>query len=119
MKQATILLVDDHERTVISVARGLGRIFSNVRTATTPEQAEAILLVEPVGFILCDHNLGKGVPTGCDLIPGWRSRFPSIRRAVLFSGSQPELIKLPPAVDRFLAKPASLDEIAEAFGVED
>lgn len=67
--------------------------------------------------LLCDHNLGDGLPTGAELIPRWRAQYPGIARAMLFTGSVREEIDLPPEVDQLLSKPVSVAELLEVFGV--
>lgn len=112
------LIVDDDSLLARAVASVLQDRFQRVFTARTPLEAEAILMKEPVTHLLCDHDLGRGVPTGAQLIPRWRIEFPSIARAVIFSGSARAEIDLPVEVDLFLAKPVGTVELFEAFSVE-
>ena len=113
-----ILVVDDHEGTARATARVLRMRFDTVHVAYSAAEAEEILAREPVTAVLCDHNLGKGLPTGVELIPKWREQYPEIARAVLYSGSLREEIDLPPEVDLYLAKVATMEQILGALGVE-
>ncbi len=117
-KRGVALVVDDKILVTKAVARVLGRRFETVLTANTPQEAELHLSSNHVTHLLCDFILGDGVPTGAELIPRWRTAYPGIVRAVLFTGSVLTKIVVPPEADALLSKPMSTDELFTALGLD-
>ena len=117
-EKSVVLLVDDQEMILKSVSRVLQPHFDLVLTAATPEQAEQHLAQHEVTHIICDYHLGDDLPRGTDLIPTWRERFKTIRKAFIFTGSQ--RASLPPApigVDDILNKPMSAQTLLAKLNV--
>ena len=82
-----LLVVDDDPRICRMVTRRLLGRFEALHTACTEADAEQYLMRERVSHLVCDNELGGGASGGTALFARWRSRYPSIERAVLFTGS--------------------------------
>ena len=111
------LVVDDSKETVETITRILGRLLDQCYGATNPAEAEAILQAHPVSHLVCDFNLGGEHPVGTVLVQRWRSQYPGIVRAIIFTGSQPSMIPTIPEVDAVLAKPSSLSAMMDALQI--
>ncbi len=111
------LVVDDSAMIVKAISRTLGKSFDQFYGATSPAEAEAILQTHPVSHLVCDFDLGGEYPVGTDLIQKWRSLYPGIVRAIIYSGSQPSLISTTPEVDAVLEKPSPLSAMKAALQI--
>jgi CheY-like chemotaxis protein len=109
------LVVDDE----IVVCRALYRIlkssFDKVITTTSPEEAGRILTENRVTHLVCDCNLGEGLPLGFQFIPDWRKMCPTIERTVVFSGTDLSNKKMPEEVDVVLEKNAEPEALLKAL----
>ncbi|MEQ9324221.1 MAG: hypothetical protein RIF41_33975 [Polyangiaceae bacterium] len=81
-----LLIVDDRA----DVLRTLGPLFElwfgTVLLASTPVQAAEHVRVASPPFLLCDHDLGPGVPNGCEVVRWLRASFPCLQRVALMTG---------------------------------
>jgi ActR/RegA family two-component response regulator len=111
------LIVDDDRLLCRSVARALKPYFTEVMSATTPAAADEILGRHPITHLISDCVLGDDLPLGVELIPGWRRRCPTIRRAVVFTGSDLSGIYIPTEVDEVVEKLEGSDKLLEALGI--
>ena len=118
-RRDTLLVVDDEAGICRHMARLLRGCFDCVHTATSQSDAERVLREERITHLICDYNLGQNVPSGAELISEWRGRFPSIGRAVLFTGSSKSEISILPGVDRVFFKPMDLPELIATFSVRE
>ncbi len=118
-RRDTLLVVDDEPGICRNMARLLGGCFDCVHTATSQSEAERVLREERITHLICDYNLGEDVPSGAELISEWRGRFPSIGRAVLFTGSTKSEISILPGVDRVFFKPGDLPELIATFSLRE
>ncbi len=113
--QKVVLLVDDDEQIRRSLERFLTPQFDIVFTASTPEEAQAILEREPVTSLICDLDLGPGLPNGLELLSRWRKEFPNIKRAVILSGSRIPAGASLESVDMVISKGADLSVLIAAL----
>ncbi len=109
-RRRVLLVVDDDENVCKALRRLLRRDFDEVMTAKSSSEAGSLLESKSVTHLICDYWLGRGQPLGVELIPTWRRRFPSIDRAVIFTGNEIDSIPVPLGVDRILSK--SLDPMS-------
>lgn len=98
------------------MARALGRHFSEVLTAADRTEAELVLEQHAITHLVCDWNLGEDYPRGTELVPLWRERWPSITKAVIFSGTSPEDITTSSMIDAVVDKTQGLEVLLEALG---
>ena len=110
-----LLIVDDERSVCRALTRLLDRQVRRIETATNPTEAEIILRSGNITHLICDHWFGPGQPLGIDLAARWKATFPSIRRAVVLTGT--DINKLPRAegVDRILPKVVDPDELIEVL----
>jgi hypothetical protein len=80
------------------------KMFDEVVTAATPEDAEQVLEAGAVTHLIVDRDLGPAYPCGEYLIAVWRKKHACIRRALLITGSRTEQTRFPPEVDIYLSK---------------
>jgi len=112
-----VLVVDDDAQVVGALRRYLSLSFDQVLTAQNSAEAEAALAFAspPVTHLVCDYDLGPGEPTGTMLIPRLRAAHPSIRVAVLVTGSALDLADVVPGVDRKFRKPCDVEELTRVL----
>lgn len=113
-KQSGLMIVDDDDGLCRSLSR-IVRLHATALVATTVDEAEEHLSVNAVTHLICDYNLGDGVPRGTDLIVEWRKKHPTIRTAILCTGTSATEFVLPAEVDILLPKPVSIDELVSAL----
>jgi DNA-binding NarL/FixJ family response regulator len=82
----------------------MGRNFDLVLTAENSYKAVTLLNSMNVTHLICDYWLGHNEPQGLELISVWRKKYPTIRRAILYTGTDLSDITLPLSVDRILSK---------------
>lgn len=111
----TVLIVEDNEHVRRMLRKILKRRFDKILLAADPNEADRLLAENVVTHLLCDCNLGPGFPMGCQLIPGWRKKHPTIRRAVVYTGTDLSAVKVPPQVDRVVAKTDEVQELIKAL----
>ena len=113
-----LLVVDDDPRICRMVTRRLLCRFEALLTACTAAEAEQTLMRERVSHLVCDNDLGGGAPRGTALIAGWRSRYPSIERAVLFTGGiGPDEAASASGIDAVVYKTTDFDILTRALGL--
>jgi DNA-binding NtrC family response regulator len=95
-----LLIIDDDEIYLRSIANYLRRRVSVVFTAKNLRDAETVLERHRINEVVCDYDLGEGHPDGVRVIQSLRRRYPGIRRAVICSSS-------------------SIDHILPATGIDD
>lgn len=116
MSRRVALVVDDEPLVQNTVVRMLRQSFDEVLTAINPAEADEVLEERSISHLVCDCNLGHGLPLGTELVPGWRALYPSIERVVVFTGA--DLTKVPPEVDAVVLKPGRKGELLRALLVE-
>ena len=90
MEQSDILLVVDDEPAIPRlIVRSFKQHFERIVFASTPDEAESILQQNAVTHLLCDQNLGPSYRCGSEQVRRWMLRYPSLKRAVLFTGDDP------------------------------
>lgn len=85
-----VLVVDDVELVRTSLKRLLERAGFEVRTAESGAAAIALLEKEPVDVVLADFMM-PGM-NGIDMLREVRTRWPSVRRAMLTAQADQELL---------------------------
>jgi DNA-binding NarL/FixJ family response regulator len=110
-----VLVVDDRPYVCRALARVLKYRFQHVHTATTFDEAEALLGERRVTHVVCDCALGEDQPRTFDRVPDWRRCWPSIERVVLFSGTDLTDVSIPPEVDAVVPKGADPRELIESL----
>ncbi len=98
------LVVDDEELICRGILRAFKGRFHRVFTATGPDDAEEILKRCDIAVLVCDYYLGESSPRGTELLEKWRRAYPSIERAILYTGTDPVLIRPSEWVDSTLSK---------------
>jgi ActR/RegA family two-component response regulator len=110
-----LLIVDDEHTVCRALSRMLCGRFDEIVTALTPAEAELVLRSGRVTHLLCDHWFGKGQPVGLELVGGWRSRFPSLRRAVILTGTGAVEEGRPDGVDAVVPKTIEAGPLLEVL----
>ena len=117
-KQEGILLIVDNDPMVCRMlCRRLLSSFEELHTACTRETAEQKLAAEPITHLVCDNDLGLGVLKGSELVERWRKEYPSIERAVLFSGDMDVAAHKASGIDAVIYKTMDFDELAKSLGL--
>ena len=111
-----VLVVDDDRFVTRSLLRSLQSDFGTVLTADCPESAERLLRQFQVTHLVCDYDLGGRWPRGTQLIHAWRKKYPSIRKALLYTGSPTGEIPLGLGIDRVLRKGEQHDLLITELG---
>ena len=83
-----LLVVDDDPLICRMLSRRLSSSFEALRTACTKKEAEAWLGKEEISHLICDYNLGDGIPRGTELVASWR-KSPSACRAPSSCSARP------------------------------
>jgi CheY-like chemotaxis protein len=109
------LVVDDEAEVCRALHRILKNSFDKVFTTTCIEEADRILRQNRITHVVCDCNMGDGIPLGFCFVPQWRKICPTIERTVIFSGTDLSNRKLPEEVDAVLCKSAKPKELLEAL----
>lgn len=108
-----LLIVQQNAFVARSLSRYLQRLFEAVHVASSEAEAECILR-DPQRTptdLVCGQFLGTGNRSGLELIPSWRSEFPTLRRVVLATGADNVPVR-PPGVDAVHLKPGTPSELA-------
>ena len=95
------------------LCRRLLSSFEALHTACTREAAEQKLGKERITHLICDNELGKGVPKGAELIGKWRRKYPTIERAVLFAGDAHAAAGRTSGIDAVIYKIMDFDELVK------
>jgi len=111
----TVLIVDDQERVLKVLSRGLSKSFSNILTAQNAEDAERLLRQNNVDYLVCDLELSEGEPNGFHLVPKWREKFPNIRKAIIFTGVFGVEKNAPVQIDAVVDKSEGIEGILNAL----
>ncbi|MCP4599821.1 MAG: response regulator [Proteobacteria bacterium] len=106
-----LLVVEDNGQVSKMLKNLLGQEFDVVLVADSPAVAELLLGDHTVTHLLCDRELGPGLPYGEALIREWRERYPSIRRALLVTGTAVAPCRLLDGIDCVLPKPVKIVRI--------
>ena len=113
-----LLIVDDDPRLCRALSRSLACSVDTLRAASTPEEAHHWLAKEAITHLICDHNLGDGVPKGEALVEKWRREHRSIERAVLYTGAHLDKSNKPSCIDAIVFKTASIDDLMQSLGLK-
>lgn len=102
-----ILVVQRNDLLGRSLARYLSAHYSSVHVAKSPSEAERHLRAQPTAswHIVCGHSFAAGELDGIQALRAWRSRFPTISRAILATGADLDR-PCPPEVDGVFQKPS-------------
>jgi len=114
VKRKVALVVDDEPIFCRCMSRLLSRDFDEVHVAGTPSEAEVILDTYPVTHLVCDYRLGADLPPGSVYVDKWRSRYPTITRAILLTGALDYYVKSSEGIDSVRAKGIDPDEVLRA-----
>ena len=98
------LVVDDEAKVCSMLRRAFGPSFDQVLTATSCAEADIVLKDGMITHLVCDYCLGAGQPLGTEAVVAWRKAYPTITRALIFSGSDIASIASPPEVDAVVSK---------------
>lgn len=91
---ANILCLDDEKDVLLSIRVILKEEPSYYTHCTsTWEDAQLILETESIDLLLLDYNLGKGKPTGLELIPKIKHKFPNVDIILVTGERDPKLFK--------------------------
>jgi response regulator RpfG family c-di-GMP phosphodiesterase len=115
--QKVALVVDDEQVICNMMVRVLSRYFDEVLAARTPIDAERLLTENQITHMVCDCNLGKGLPLAIEFIPKWRSLASSMERVVVFSGTDLSNTEVPPEVDAVVDKGMGVRQVLNALKV--
>ncbi|MBN2527671.1 MAG: hypothetical protein JXR76_14865 [Deltaproteobacteria bacterium] len=94
-----LLVLDDEPMIVRLITRSFRNDFAEILYAATPDEAEALLNNNRVTHFVCDANLGPNQPPGIELVNRWHSMFPTIEKAVVFTGMAIEDMRTGPGID--------------------
>ncbi len=114
--ELVLLIVDDERSVCRALTRLLDRTVGKIQTATNPSEAEIVLRTGKVTHVICDHWFGPGQPLGLDLVSSWKEKYPSIKRAVVLTGTDVDKLADTKNVDKILPKvvdPKYLIEVLE------
>jgi ActR/RegA family two-component response regulator len=103
-----VLVVDDEAQVCTMLKRAFGPSFDQVLTATSCAAADVLLKDGCVTHLVCDYMLGAGQPLGTAAVVAWRKAYPTITRALIFTGSDIANATIPPEVDAVLSKTESV-----------
>lgn len=115
LENDVLLIVDDEERALRAMALISRGHFAEVYTARNQEEAEQHLAAHVVTHLLCDHWLGDASELGVELVRAWRTTYPSIRRAVIITGTDTHKVAATTAVDAVLSKTISATELVSTL----
>jgi DNA-binding NtrC family response regulator len=117
--KAILLIVDDESTVCRALSRVLGRSVDEVIVACTIADAETILATRNVTHLLCDHWFGPGQPLGLQQALEWKKRHPSIKKAVLLTGTDVADKSAPPGLDGIMSKSVDPEELVKVLGLDD
>jgi CheY-like chemotaxis protein len=103
-----LLFVDDNSALHRGARTLLKSKFSHILTAGSDAEADVLLLTNPVTHLMVDYFLGDA-NTGDHCIRKWRALYPSIRQAILISGSVSEINQTD--IDAVYTKPFDFNSI--------
>jgi len=115
LKRLTVLIVDDTQNVLKALHRQLSSSFNKVLTAQNVKDAEELLSLNRVDYLVCDLKLNIGEPNGFVLVPKWRNEYPSIQKAVIFTSAVSEPNRVPEHVNAVLNKTDGAEGILETF----
>ncbi len=114
--EAVLLIVDDERSVCRALSRLLDRQVQEILSATNAREAEIILRSGRVTHVICDHWFGPGQPLGTDLVTNWKSRFPTIQKAVVLTGTDINKLDGGTAVDKILPKVVDPADLIKVLG---
>jgi len=112
--EGTVLVVDDDGDVRDMLCAALCRFYTTI-CASSAEEAEAILLKQPVQVIVCDQQLGG--EQGLSFLERLRDSHPLIQRILITGHTEPDLLLNAinrSNVLRYLVKPVSLPDLYQA-----
>ncbi|MBN2530485.1 MAG: response regulator [Deltaproteobacteria bacterium] len=111
-----LLIVDDNPLICRMLSRRLLSSFDALHTACTKEEAEQHLSKTPVSHLVCDKDLGESAQNGIALVARWRTEYPSIERAVLFTGDESTgSATLFPGIDAVVYKTTNFNQLIKSL----
>ncbi len=110
-----VLIVDDEEPFVLSLADGLSsyKKYFNIRTAPNGAEAVKILKLSPIDLVLTDLNMPK--MDGFELIAYMSRNYPKIPVILITAYGTPKIeeIMVNMGIFRYLEKPLEIDTVAD------
>ena len=111
-----LLIVDDRADLLRVFGSLFEGSFGNVLLAPTPLNAIEHIRAASPPFMLCDHDLGAGVPNGCEVVRWLRTVYPCLRRVALMTGgSGVPLVADWGGADIVFAKPFDVQAVHRFF----
>ncbi|MCP4606902.1 MAG: response regulator [Proteobacteria bacterium] len=114
-KQKVLLIVDKNELVRKTILSNFRHKFDQIFATEDFMQAEIVLENNAVTHVICGQILNENDLSGNDIIPQWRWLYPSIRRAVILTGTNLDDFQLSDGVDSVLPKPSSLTSIFDTL----
>jgi DNA-binding NtrC family response regulator len=107
-----LLIVDDDEEIGLLFEVFLRACFAGIHLAKSSAEAEAILGAKRVTHVVSDFSIGENEPLGPALLSRWRSQYPSIQYAAIFTGAADRTAEgRAPGVDEVFVKPAGFERL--------
>jgi DNA-binding NtrC family response regulator len=104
-----LLLIDDEPDIMSLFRRVLRRSFDEIGV-----EARQVLEQKPVTHVVSDFFLGADEAKGTTLLAGWRTQYPSLRFAAIFTGrGAAEEIDGQPGVDAVYSKPTGFEDLVQ------
>jgi DNA-binding NarL/FixJ family response regulator len=119
-KPIRILIVDDHPALragLVSMLMAYDDRFDVVAQAASAEEAAALASAKHPDVVLTDYDLGKGQPTGVDLIKRLKGAQPDIRHMLITAFTDDEYLLLAhdAGASAFLEKNTHASDLARAI----
>ncbi|MCP4605500.1 MAG: response regulator [Proteobacteria bacterium] len=114
-KEKVLLIVDKNDLVRRMIYNEFSCTFDQVFSAEDFIQAESMLENNVITHVICGQIFDENDLTGSDIIPQWRWLYPSIRRAVILSGTSIDEIQLSYGVDSIIPKPSRISAIIDAL----
>jgi YesN/AraC family two-component response regulator len=119
-----VLIVDDEESFVLSLAEGLSvyRKFFNVRTAPNGAESVKVLKLSPIDLVITDLNMPK--MDGFELLAYMKRNYPKIPVILMTAYGTPKIEEIVSnmGIFRYLEKPLDIydiaDNIFDALGIK-
>jgi DNA-binding NtrC family response regulator len=102
-----LLVVDDEVDILRTVKRIFRKNFKEIRTTRNIDDAVSELKKRDITHLLCDYWIGDTQFLGTKYALKWKKLYPSIKKIILFTGSNIDTINKSPGVDAVLSKTTS------------
>ncbi len=109
-----LLLIDDEPDIMSLFRRVLRRSFDEIVFAGNGSEAARVLDQKQVTHVVSDFFLGADESKGTTLLARWRTQYPSVRFAAIFTGrGAAEEIDGQPGVDAVFSKPTGFEDLVQ------